>query len=155
MGLQIVTQYKSQMFGALNGILGGGVYNPNVITDNDKYNIGVVRSSKPSFFTLYTPYIKLKINGSDSGTIFDVTKYGDGGRFVRNYYPDISTSYEAPVIDLNHSNYIHYKQSSDSSSSQLPTSGSSTTTLQNQPSLTSSQVPWVRNKRDVSSYSPY
>ena len=150
-----MTQYKSQMFGALNSILGGGVYNLNVITDNDKYNIGVIRTSKPSFFTLYSPDVRSKISGSDSGTIFDVQTHGNGGRFVRGYYPDISTSHYAPVVDLNHSEYIHYRQSSASSSNQLPTSGSTTISLQDQPPLATSTVPWVRNTRDVSSYSPY
>jgi len=151
-----MVQYKSQMFGALNSILGGGVYNLNVITDNDKYNIGVIRLLKPSFFTLYNPDVRSKISGpTDSGTIFDVQKHGDGGKFVRSYYPDISTSHEAPVIDLKHSKYIHYTQSSDSSSGQLPTSGSTTISLEDRPSLTTSTVPWVRNTRDVRSYSPY
>ena len=40
------------MFGALNSILGGGVYNLNVITDNDKYNIGVIRTSNPVFYII-------------------------------------------------------------------------------------------------------
>jgi len=153
-----MSEYNSNTFGSLNNILGGIAYTPqylNVITDSSKYNIGIVRASKPLDSVLYNPDIRNKQNSSAGGTIFDVTKFGNGGRFVRTYYPTISTAHTSVKVDLNHSSYIHYSGSSEGGSSLLPVTGSTTTSLDDDPTLATQNVPWTRNKRDVSPYSPY
>lgn len=154
-----MSEYNSNTFGSLNNILGGIAYTSqylNVINDSNKYNIGIVRSYKPSYSLLYNPDVRGRQNSSSAGgTIFDVTKFGDGGRFIRTYYPTISTAHQATKVDLNHSNYIHYSGSSEGGSSLLPVTGSTTTSLNDDPTLATKKVPWTRNKRDVSPYSPY
>lgn len=154
-----MSEYNSNTFGSLNNILGGIAYTSqylNVINDSNKYNIGIVRSYKPFYSLLYNPDVRGRQDSSSAGgTIFDVTKFGNGGRFIRTYYPTISTAHQETKVDLNHSNYIHYSGSSEGGSSLLPVTGSTTTSLNDDPTLATKKVPWTRNKRDVDPYSPY
>lgn len=143
----------SILFGALNSFVVNPYPTTNVLTRANKSQIGVVRSSRPSYSTILTLDVRSDVSNGAGTNMLEIKTHGQGGRFLWKNFKDLSTSYKTKKTDIFFSRYIHY--TAQSSSSSLPVSGSQSTGPLDEETVTFKTVPSKRNQRDVTSYNPY